>query len=228
MPRDRCANYNAFGRDPNGRVAYLASFFYGPDYVPAITLQQFGGPPEPPRYGPPARYQLACLPPGFQPRRPPNFLDPEDPDGVPEPPYLDGPEVFDPRLFAAFEHVKRWKRYMPNDEFDSDSDSDNMDATSIISGSESNSGDETNETNKTNDIIAGNRASIQAEESHQESHQERHDTGKQTGTSDLWEHIEGDLWNAIEGGGERSEEEEGDTTWDENDENDEDEDEEYE
>ncbi|RDB29818.1 hypothetical protein Hypma_014049 [Hypsizygus marmoreus] len=114
--RDRGANYNAFGWDPNGRLAYLASFFYGPAYVPTITLQQFAGPAEPPRYGPPARYQLSCLPAGFQPRRPPNFLDPQDPDEIPQPPYLDPPNVFDPQIFAAFQHVARFRQFMPEEE----------------------------------------------------------------------------------------------------------------
>ncbi|RDB14830.1 hypothetical protein Hypma_016574 [Hypsizygus marmoreus] len=110
---DRGEYYNAFGRDPNGRLAFLASFFFGPAYVPAITLQQFAGPPEPPRYGPPARYQLSCLPAGFQPRRPPNFLDPEDTNSIPELPYLEPPEVFDRNLFAAFQHVSRFQQFMP-------------------------------------------------------------------------------------------------------------------
>ncbi|RDB27586.1 hypothetical protein Hypma_003885 [Hypsizygus marmoreus] len=133
---DRGANYNAFGRDPNGRLAFLASFFYGPEYVPKITIQQFGGPAEPPRYGPPARYQLHCLPVGFQPQRPPNFLDPDnldaednnlldlDPD---ESPYLDPPAVFYPSMFAALQHVPRFQQFMPEPESDIETDIDEED-----------------------------------------------------------------------------------------------------
>lgn len=106
-PLDRCANYNAFGRDPHGRLAFLAAFFFGPDWVPEYTSQQFAGPPEPPRFGPPARYQLACLPPGWKPRAPPNFYGGED---APDPPYLDPPSgVFHPEIFAALQHISRFQ-----------------------------------------------------------------------------------------------------------------------
>lgn len=100
--RDHCANYNAFGYDPNGRYAYLSSLFFGPHFVPASPPQVFVGRLEPPRFGPPAAYQIPCLPPGFQPRAPPYLY-----GGIPPmPPYLDPPEVFKPRaVFAALQHV---------------------------------------------------------------------------------------------------------------------------
>lgn len=69
-PTDTGADYNAFGRDPYGWIAYLCALFFGPDYIPLVPRSQFGGAPEPPRYGPPARYQLSCLPAGFTPQYP--------------------------------------------------------------------------------------------------------------------------------------------------------------
>ncbi|KAF8059027.1 hypothetical protein FPV67DRAFT_1454678 [Lyophyllum atratum] len=48
---DRGANYNAFGRDPYGRIAYLAAWMWGPEYVPGYDVQQFVGVPEPPPLG---------------------------------------------------------------------------------------------------------------------------------------------------------------------------------
>jgi hypothetical protein len=94
MPKvDRCAYYNTFGRDPDGQLAYLAMVFWGPDYVPPFPSQVFGGPPEPPRYGAPAAYQLRCLPSGWVPNTPP---------GPPtQPPYLDPPPYFDHELFSG-------------------------------------------------------------------------------------------------------------------------------
>ena len=91
MVYDRCANYNAFGHDPDGRLAYLANMFWGPQYVPSFPSQVFTGPPEPPRYGPPAAYQRPCLPAGWLPNPP---LGP-----TPQPPYLDPLAYFDPELF---------------------------------------------------------------------------------------------------------------------------------
>lgn len=105
-PLDRGANYNAFGRDPNGRLAFLSAFFFGPDYVPAYTPQQFAGPPEPPRFGPPAPYQIVCLPPGWKPRPLPSFYGAGEALG---PPYLDPPSGgFDPKIFAALKHIGRF------------------------------------------------------------------------------------------------------------------------
>jgi len=102
---DRGANYNAFGYDPNGAIAYFVAFFYGPDWVPSHTVQQFGGPPEPPRYGPPAPYQIACLPDDFIPMPPPNFggYAPNDP------PYAELPARFHPSIFAAFMSLPEYR-----------------------------------------------------------------------------------------------------------------------
>lgn len=106
-PRDRGADYNAFGRDPDGRLAFLAALFWGPAYVPEHTVQQFGGPPEPPRFGPPAPYQRACLPQGWVPRAPPNFY---GMDFATQSEYLDPPVgEFDPRIFAALQHISRFE-----------------------------------------------------------------------------------------------------------------------
>ena len=88
---DHCANYNTFSHDPDGRLAYLASLFWGPEYVPPFPCQVFIGLPEPPRYGPPAAYQRQCLPAGWVPTPPPR--------PTPQPPYLDPLLYFDPELF---------------------------------------------------------------------------------------------------------------------------------
>jgi hypothetical protein len=90
---DKGANYNVFGYDPDGRLAYLAMVLWGPKYVPSIPSHVFGGPPEPPCYGPPAYYQVHCLPPGWVPTPPPGL--------TPQSPYLDPPAYFDPELFDA-------------------------------------------------------------------------------------------------------------------------------
>lgn len=108
---DSCADYNAFGRDPDGRLAFLAAFFWGPDYVPDHTIQQFVGPPEPPRFGPPAKYQIPCLPPGWKPRPLPKFYGSNLAHHSDD--ELDPPTgVFDPTIFAALQHIARfdWKR----------------------------------------------------------------------------------------------------------------------
>lgn len=106
-PRDRGADYNAFGRDPNGWLAFLAAFFWGPGFVPWYTVQQFVGRPEPPRFGPPAPYQRNHLPQGWEPRVPPNFYG-VDLANCSE--YLDPPSgIFDPQIFAALQHVARFR-----------------------------------------------------------------------------------------------------------------------
>lgn len=107
QPRDRGANYNAFRRDPDGRLAFMAAFFWGCAYVPEYTRQKFKGPPEPPRFGPPAQYQMACLPQGWVPRAPPNFYGDEE---ALEGPYLDPPTgIFDLAIFDALKHIERFQ-----------------------------------------------------------------------------------------------------------------------
>lgn len=104
---DRCANYNALGRDPDGRLTYLAALFWGRSFVPQCSTQQFVGPPEPPRFGPPAPYQVACLPPGWKPQDPPDFYGAGDAFG---PLFLDPPTgIFDPNIFAALKHIARFQ-----------------------------------------------------------------------------------------------------------------------
>lgn len=107
-PQDRGADYNAFGPDPTGRLAFLAAFFWGPAFVPVYTIQQFGGPPEPPRFGPPAPYQRGCLPEGWKPRAPPNFYGVDLPSHDSN--YLNPPTgIFDPQIFAALQHIARFE-----------------------------------------------------------------------------------------------------------------------
>lgn len=101
-PANTGANFNAFGWDPYGCVAYLCARFFGPKYVPLTPPSQYGGPPEPPRYGPPALYQVPCLPQGFLPQAPPNYsqLIPGLPTlGGAERGFLNPPVPFNPRIF---------------------------------------------------------------------------------------------------------------------------------
>jgi hypothetical protein len=107
---DTCANYNAFGRDPNGLIAYLAGICFGPRWVPPYTVQQFVGRLEPPRYGPPAPYQIPCLPEGFIPRSPPNILGMTAEELNNEDSWIDPPSPFDPLMFEALRPVKSSKR----------------------------------------------------------------------------------------------------------------------
>ena len=96
--RDRSdADYNAFGYDPIGLVAYLAAYFYGPKWRPAPSdnILHLEGKPQAPRYGPPAPYQIPHLPTDFKVRPPPNYY------GHPYPPYLPAPTNFHPDNFAA-------------------------------------------------------------------------------------------------------------------------------
>jgi hypothetical protein len=88
--------YNIFGHDPEGRIACLAAYFYGPAWRPTTythlpRFQNFEM--APPRFGPPAPQQL--VPPGFIPHPPPPYY------GRPFPPYLMAPESFDPRVFEG-------------------------------------------------------------------------------------------------------------------------------
>ncbi|RDB26748.1 hypothetical protein Hypma_005378 [Hypsizygus marmoreus] len=98
------ADFNAFGYDPKGHKAYLASLFYGPDWVPDVPGQQFGGPPEPPRYGPPAKNQRACLPKGWAARAPADLYN----CGGPIPPFLPPPKVYNPNWCAALLNSRRF------------------------------------------------------------------------------------------------------------------------
>jgi len=64
------ADYNAFGYDPEGRIAAVAAYFYGPAWQPVHSqpVHSHGIPwPTgciigPPRYGPPVLWQIPSLP----------------------------------------------------------------------------------------------------------------------------------------------------------------------
>jgi hypothetical protein len=90
------SSYNAFGYDPFGKIAHLCHYFFGPKWQPTtqIHLENLRVTRDQPRYGQPAPSQLDQLPKSFTPRPPPLYL------GTPSPPYIDGPLVFDSRLFA--------------------------------------------------------------------------------------------------------------------------------
>jgi hypothetical protein len=99
------SDYNAFGYDPIGLVAHLASHFYGPEWRPATYdhIPHLVGKPghrQAPRYGPPAPHQVPHLPTEFQPRPPPEYY------GRPCPPYLRAPANFHPNTFAALSFVR--------------------------------------------------------------------------------------------------------------------------
>jgi len=67
------ADYNAFGYDPEGRIAAVAAYFYGPAWQPVHSqpVHSHGIPwPTgciigPPRYGPPVPWQIPLLPNNF-------------------------------------------------------------------------------------------------------------------------------------------------------------------
>ena len=94
------SSYNAFGYDPLGMIAHICHHFYGPEWQPSsqIHLKHLRVIGDQPRYGQAAASQLERLPTPFIPRPPPLYL------GTPTPPYVDGPLVFDPRLFAGVAH----------------------------------------------------------------------------------------------------------------------------
>ena len=101
------ADYNAFGYDPDGRLANLAAYFFGPAWVPTNNdhLPSFQGVVgAPPRYGPPAPQQAGWLPAAFGPRSPPFYF------GVPNAPYVPDPVKFDRDNFAALAQRQRRHR----------------------------------------------------------------------------------------------------------------------
>jgi hypothetical protein len=100
----RGADYNAFGYDPDGVVAHLASHLFGPSWKPNYTVCQFVGFAEAPRYGPPAPYQEAYLPADFRPRTPPLYY------GRPYPPFISPPIRFNPNHFAALQCCERLRK----------------------------------------------------------------------------------------------------------------------
>jgi hypothetical protein len=100
-PSCRGADFNAFGYDPEGVLAHLASHLYGPSWKPNYTVRQFVGAAEAPRYGPPAPYQEEYLPADFRPRTPPLYY------GRPAPPYIRPPTRFFANHFAALQFSER-------------------------------------------------------------------------------------------------------------------------
>jgi hypothetical protein len=106
VPAARGADYNAFGYDPEGALAHLASHLYGPSWKPGFNIQQFVGKAEAPRYGPPAPYQEAYLPTDFRPRTPPLYY------GRPAPPFISPPTRYNPKLFAALQFSTRLSNAM--------------------------------------------------------------------------------------------------------------------
>jgi hypothetical protein len=91
------ADYNAFGYDPEGCIATVAVYFYGPTWQPVHSHDNpcpTGHAIGPPRYGPPASWQIPSLPDNFVARLPPCYI---GQPGV----YLPGPNTFDMTNFAA-------------------------------------------------------------------------------------------------------------------------------
>lgn len=91
------ADFNIFGYDPEGRIADLASHFYGPDWRPTTYehILRLPGDAQAPRYGYPAPHQASSLPITFQPSLAPQYY------GSPYPPFLPPPKKFNPAVFAA-------------------------------------------------------------------------------------------------------------------------------
>lgn len=112
---DRGSDFNAFGFDPVGRLAYHAACFYGPDYVPLYTVQQYAGigNPKPPRYGPPAPYQVPFLPLGWEITPTPyfdKFGEPvRDTNAAEYPLYDKPPRKFCRKLFTALKWAENYK-----------------------------------------------------------------------------------------------------------------------
>lgn len=96
------ADYNIFGYDPDGFIAHLAALFYGPAWRPRFTGMRsfFVGMAQPPRYGPPAKHQLACLSKDFKACQPPHY------HGTPCPPYLPNPENYHPDFITVLKGLQ--------------------------------------------------------------------------------------------------------------------------
>lgn len=96
------SDYNIFGYDPNGFLAYLCAYFFGPSWRPKTFehLPQLSGRIFPPRFGPPSPQQTNHLPEDFEENPPPMYY------GRPYPPYLPGPQRFDRGIFAALGRTK--------------------------------------------------------------------------------------------------------------------------
>lgn len=96
------SDYNVFGYDPEGFLAHLAALFYGPEWRPRISGPRpyYTGVIQPPRYGPPAFHQRACLPEDFVVCLPPHYF------GIPSPPYLSAPQNFHPDFASVLKGLQ--------------------------------------------------------------------------------------------------------------------------
>ncbi|KAG6904748.1 hypothetical protein DXG01_007469 [Tephrocybe rancida] len=126
MPSQNSVNcgrcYNAFGYDPNGRLAAIAATLYGPTYTPGYDVKQFVGKPEPPRFGPPSPFQLRSLPGlsdgSWKPTRPPGApsVIAADEDNATFSDFLDPPTKFTPRHFDGLSVEKRQREFREGDD----------------------------------------------------------------------------------------------------------------
>jgi hypothetical protein len=67
-----------------------------------MHLRCFDGEPVTlPRYGLPAPHQIPWLPPDYNPNQPPPY------HGAPKLPYILGPAIFNPKVFAALLHYEK-------------------------------------------------------------------------------------------------------------------------
>ena len=96
------ADYNAFGYDPKGHIAVVAAYFYGPAWQPVHSqpVHSHGIPwltgciIGPPRYRPPASWQIPLLPDKSIAYLPPCYI--RWPGA-----YLPGPSTFNTTNFTA-------------------------------------------------------------------------------------------------------------------------------
>jgi hypothetical protein len=112
-PAITCTDFNAFGYDPDGRLACQAAVFWGPDWTPNYTVKQFVRKVKPPRYGHPALYQRVFILPGDYKLRVAKEVSNSDTSnsdtsnsntGNSNTEFLDPPDIFDVHIFAALEY----------------------------------------------------------------------------------------------------------------------------
>jgi hypothetical protein len=94
MPHDTGTNYNAFGHDPDGSIAYLAAWFFGPNWVLSLPrcLWDLHN----------CLVTVRCLPAGYVTNSPPHIF------GPPTAPYLKPPMYFHPCLFDALKYMLKY------------------------------------------------------------------------------------------------------------------------
>jgi hypothetical protein len=112
------ADWNIFGYDPNGLLAYLVAYFFGPQWIPNTFnhLPMWVGNIQPPCYGPPGPQQTAHLPLNWEANPPPLYY------GVPSGLYLPPPRTFSPSAFAFMlsPHPRAPVCLVPEDKEDDD------------------------------------------------------------------------------------------------------------